>query len=83
MGKPQDTAPGVRSQEQLKLARGSLSLQGGQGHLFLRLLGTQVPLGAVEELRMEWGPMGWIWPGAMGKKRGTPTGSRREESMAC
>lgn len=33
---------------------------GGQGCLVLRLLGTQVPLGATEELRMEWGCGGWI-----------------------
>ena len=35
-------------------------LHGGWGHLVLRLLGTQVLLNAVEELRMEWGPASWI-----------------------
>ena len=30
------------------------------GHLVLRLLDTQAQLGAVEELRMEWGPDSWI-----------------------
>ena len=36
--------------------------------LVLRLLDTQAPLGAEEELRMECGPTGWIWPGAKGKR---------------
>ena len=39
-----------------ELAWGSLSLQGGQGHLVLRLLGTQVSLGALKELRLECPP---------------------------
>jgi hypothetical protein len=43
-----------------ELAWGSLSLQGGQGHLVLRLLCTQVPLDVAGELRMELGSMGCI-----------------------
>lgn len=35
-------------------------LHGGRGCPVLRLLGTQGPLGATEELRMECGHMGWI-----------------------
>lgn len=60
-----DTVPGVgecslKSRGQLKLAQGSPGLQEGLGYLVLSLLGTQVPLGATEELRTELGPMGWI-----------------------
>jgi hypothetical protein len=36
----------------LELAQGSPGLQRGQGHLLLRLLDSQAPLDAVEELRM-------------------------------
>ena len=43
----------LRSRGQLKPARGSPGLQGGWGHLVLRLLGTQAPLDALEELRIE------------------------------
>jgi hypothetical protein len=55
-----DTALGVeecslRCPEQPKLARGPRGLQGGLGRQLLRLLGTQVLLGAAEEQRMEWG----------------------------
>ena len=43
---------------------GSLDVHGEQGHMFFRLLGTQAPLGAtlgaMEELKMEWRPTGWI-----------------------
>lgn len=35
-------------------------LQGGCNHLIFTLLDTQALLGAMEELRMEWGPVGWI-----------------------
>lgn len=31
-----------------------------EASLVLRLLGTQALLGATEELRMKWGPEGWI-----------------------
>jgi hypothetical protein len=44
----------------MELAWGSLSLRGGQYHLVLKILGTQVFLDVMEELRMVWGPMGWI-----------------------
>jgi hypothetical protein len=43
---------------QVELTPGSL--QGGQDHLVLRLLDTQALLDALEELRMKWGPTGWI-----------------------
>jgi hypothetical protein len=39
--------------------------QGGWGHLVLRLLGTQSPLDAVEELKTERELMGWILQGGM------------------
>lgn len=38
---------------QPELALGSLGLQGGQGHRDLELLGIEVPLEAMEELRIE------------------------------
>ena len=41
-------------------ALGFQSLQRGQDLLALRLSGTQIPLGATEELRTEWAPRGWI-----------------------
>ena len=44
-------------------------MQGCWGCLVLRFLGTQAPLDAVKKLRMEWGPAGWIKPGADGEKR--------------
>jgi hypothetical protein len=43
-----------------ELAQESPSLLGDEGHLFLTLLSTQELLGAAGELRMEWGPVGWI-----------------------
>lgn len=55
---------------QLELARAYQGLQGGWGYLVLRLLVIQAMLGAAEELRMEWGPTGWIYPKAEGEKRG-------------
>jgi hypothetical protein len=45
-------------------ARASVGVPGPVvrlGCLVLRLLDTQAPLGAEEELRMEWGPIGWMW----------------------
>ena len=36
------------------------SWSSSQDRLDLRLLGTQALLGATEELRMKWGPEGWI-----------------------
>ena len=43
----------------------------GAGKHSLRLLDTQAPLSVAEELRMEWGPTGWIWSRAGGRgKRG-------------
>ena len=48
----------LRSLVQVELTPGSL--QGGQDHLVLRLLDTQALLDVLEELRMEWGPTGWI-----------------------
>jgi hypothetical protein len=44
----------------LELAWGFLSLQGGRSHLVLKLSGTKAPLDATKELRVEWGPTGWI-----------------------
>lgn len=75
MSKLLDTAPGVRehglrSQRIPEPARGerwgSSSLHRGRGH--------------VEELRMEWEPAGWIYPGLEGGNRGElrlgPSGRR-------
>ena len=45
----------LRSQGWPELAQESWGLWGGWDHLFLRLLGTQAPLDAAEELRVEWG----------------------------
>ena len=42
----------------MKLALGQQGLQGGWGHLILRLLDTQVPLEATKELGLELGPSG-------------------------
>lgn len=50
----------VWSAGQPELAWKSLGWQWGQGHLVLRLLGTQALLGALEELRTEWKPVDWI-----------------------
>ena len=47
----------------------------GAGSRIQLLLGTQAPLAALGEVRMEWGPVGWIWPGAEGEKRGALAGS--------
>jgi hypothetical protein len=47
---------------------GSPGLQGGWGHLVLRFLDIQALMEAKEELRMEWGPAGWIRPKAGGIK---------------
>lgn len=41
---------------QSELAQGSSSLKEGQGCQVLRLLGTQAPLEASEDLKTEWGP---------------------------
>ena len=69
--KPLNTTPGVgehslRSRGLPELDWGSPGLQGGWGHLVLRLLGTQTPLGAtlgaMEELKMECGPTGGSSP---------------------
>jgi hypothetical protein len=43
---------------QSKLTLGSLGLQGSQDHRVLRILGTQTPLEALEELRKKWVPVG-------------------------
>lgn len=63
-GKPQDTALGVGKHSPRCRTAGdaqrSLGLQGGQGRLGLRLSDTHEPLDAVEELRIEWGPIGRI-----------------------
>lgn len=40
--------------EMQELASGVLGLEGGWGHLVLRLLDTQVLLGAMEDMRTEW-----------------------------
>jgi hypothetical protein len=53
---------------QLELTRGFLGVQGGRNHLSLRFLDTQSLLGAAEELRTEWGAVGWTWLGAEGHK---------------
>ena len=60
----QDPAPVVgehslRSRGPPRLVCGFPGLQGGQGPQVLRLLGTRVPLGASEGLRMESGPEVW------------------------
>jgi hypothetical protein len=47
---------GVQSRGPLELAQASLGLQGGWDHLVLRLLRTQVSLGALKELRLECPP---------------------------
>lgn len=60
---------------ELELAQRCPGLQLGWGHLFLRLSDTQVTLNAVEGLRTDWGPAGWIWPGAKGEKKEAPTSS--------
>lgn len=85
MEKLWDTAPGVgerslRFWEQPKLALGSLNLQGGQVCLVLRLLVTQVLLGATEELRTEWDPQAGSSPGPKGKE-GPPAGSHRDRVL--
>lgn len=50
-------------------------LQGGQGHLVLRLSDTQPWLDASKELRTEWGPQAGYSPGLRGKGgRGDPAG---------
>ena len=49
----------LRPWGQLELARGSRGLHGGQGHLLLKLLATQVLLDAEEELRTEGGGEGF------------------------
>ena len=56
----------LRLREQPELAWASLGLQGGQGHLVLRLLGTQAPRDAEEELSTDWGLTVW---GQEGKVR--------------
>lgn len=53
-------------------------LRQGWNHVVLRLLGTQIPLDAAEELRREL--LVWIYPGTKGEKSGElhpghPTGS--------
>lgn len=72
MGKLWDTAPGVgkpnlRCRYSWNCLWGSPGLQGAWGRLVLRILVTQAPLSCAEELRMEWGPAGWIQPGAEGE----------------
>lgn len=73
----QDTAQGVRKHSlrpgTAGAGLGSLGLQGGWGHLVLRLSEIQALLDAAEELRTEWEPEGWIWPGA-GRKTGESAG---------
>lgn len=70
----------MRPQGKLELAWGSPGLQGGQHSLVFKLLGTEVPLGAVEELRTEWG----LWARSSlcsgGKERDNCSW---EESFAC
>ena len=64
MGKQQGTAPGVGAHGlrfwTVGAGSGVSDLQAGQALLVLRLLSTKAPLDATEELRMEWGPVGWI-----------------------
>lgn len=56
---PWDTAPGIRKcTGKLEQVRGSPGLQGGRGHLVLRLSDTQTQLDATQELRMKRGPIG-------------------------
>lgn len=72
VGKPQDNDPGVGKCS----LRCGTARAGSGDHVVLRLLDTQTPLGAMQELRTEWGPAGWILPGAKGEKRRPPAGSR-------
>ena len=64
---------------------GVLGHGGKPGPSGSQTVGTQVPLDTEEELRMEWGPMDWIKPGAKGEKRGELWLGHlgRRESLAC
>ena len=55
----------LRSQDSQNWLEGPPGLR--QVRLVLRLSDTHVLLEASEELRMKWGPMGWIWLGDEGR----------------
>ena len=65
----------MQSEVPTELAQGPQGLQRGQDRLVLRLLDTQVLLGAVEELRTEWAKnVAWGQEGKEGRALAGSTG---------